>query len=454
MPIQRLLLMWVLMLFSAICWAQAEISAVRFTPDATTTRLVFDTSAVVEHSLFVLQNPDRVVVDIKNARLSADLAGLDYGNKLLNGIRSARQGPNNRDLRVVLDLTQAAQPRSFVLRPNQEFGHRLVIDLSHETLSSRQSAQSAQSAGQSSTSRSHTPLTPATIPTRAPREIVIAIDAGHGGRDPGAIGPSGTREKDVVLAIARRLQQLIDREPGFKAVMIRSGDQFISLHERVNRARRAQADLMISIHADAFHDRRARGSSVYTLSPRGATSEQARLLAERENASDLVGGVKLDDKDDLLASVLLDLSQTATIEASTDAAARILDGLKRVGRVHKPTVEQAGFRVLRAPDVPSMLVETGFISNPEEERNLRTPAYQQRLAETMMKGLGDYFRDSPPPGTILAQRRARQHVTARGDTLSGIAQQYRVSLDKLREVNNLNNNQIRVGQVLRIPSDG
>ena len=210
---------------------------------------------------------------------------------------------------------------------------------------------------------------------------------------------------------------------------------------------------MISIHADAFHDRRARGLSVYTLSARGATSEQARMLAERENASDLIGGVKLDDKDDLLASVLLDLSQTASIEASTDAAARVLAGMKRVGRVHKRSVEQAGFRVLRAPDMPSMLVETGFISNPEEERNLRSSAYQQRLADAMMDGISGYFRDSPPPGTILAQRRARQHVASRGDTLSGIARQYRVSMDKLREANNLRGNQIRVGQVLRIPID-
>ena len=438
MPIRRLMLLGILMLFSAGCWAQAEIAAVRLAPDANTTRLVFDSSAGVEHSLFVLQNPDRVVIDIKNARLSADLSRLDYDKSLINGIRSASQGAHKRDLRVVLDLAQSAQPRSFVLRPNQEFGHRLVIDLSHGKL-----AKSVPT----------TPVPSQAVVNRPPRDIVIAIDAGHGGRDPGAIGPSGTREKVVVLAIARRLQQLVDREPGFKAVMIRDGDQFISLHERVNRARRAQADLMISIHADAFHDRRARGASVYTLSARGATSEQARLLAERENASDLIGGVKLDDKDDLLASVLLDLSQTASIEASTDAAARILKGLKRVGRVHKRSVEQAGFRVLRAPDMPSMLVETGFISNPEEERNLRSSAYQQRLAEVMMDGIGSYFRESPPPGTILAQRRARQHVASRGDTLSGIARQYQVSMDKLREANNLRSNQIRVGQVLRIPSD-
>ena len=440
----RILAGVLLLLWGAGAWAQSTITGVRVALDGNTTRLVFDASSNVEHRLFMLQNPDRVVIDISNARLGADLLSVDYQNTVLNGIRSAQQGPNNRDLRVVLDLQSAAQPRSFVLRPNQNLGHRLVIDLSHGALQLAPTTRQARPAGGSASPAASAP----------PREIVIAIDAGHGGKDPGAIGPSGTREKDVVLAIARRLQQLVDREPGFRAVMIRDGDHFISLQERVNRARLARADFMISIHADAFHDRRARGASVYTLSARGATSEQARLLAERENASDLIGGVKLDDKDDLLASVLLDLSQTATIEASTDAAARVLAGMKRVGRIHKPQVEQAGFRVLRAPDMPSMLVETGFISNPEEERNLRTPAYQQRLAEAMLDGIRSYFRDAPPPGTILAQQRNRQHVTARGETLSGIARQYRVSMDRIREVNNLSGTQLRVGQVLTIPSDG
>jgi N-acetylmuramoyl-L-alanine amidase len=449
MPIKRSLLALLLMLFSAACWAQASISGVRISPETDTTRLVFDSNASIDHRLFILQNPDRVVIDIRNASMDVDLSRLDVSRSLLSGIRSARQGPNNRDLRVVLDLQQSAQPRSFSLSPNQEFGHRLVIDLSHGRLSAGPVAQARPAPTPTTTPAAR----PSPAPSAAPRDIVIAIDAGHGGKDPGAVGPSGTREKDVVLAIARHLQQLIDREPGFKAVLIRDGDHFISLHERVNRARRARADLMISIHADAFHDRRARGASVYTLSARGATSEQARLLAERENASDLIGGVKLDDKDNLLASVLLDLSQTASIEASTDAAGRVLAGLKRVGRVHKPTVEQAGFRVLRAPDIPSMLIETGFISNPEEERNLRSAAYQQRLADAMLVGIRDYFRESPPPGTILAQQRRRQHIATRGDTLSGIARQYQVSMDRLREANNLNSNQIRVGQVIRIPSD-
>ena len=447
MPIFKALIGLILLGFSVACWAQATVTGARASLDGNTTRLVFDISAGIEHRLFVLQNPDRVVIDISNARAGVNLSSLETGNTVIGGLRSAQQGQNNRDLRVVLDLQQSAQPRSFSLRPNKEFGHRLVIDLTHEPV-----AQATRSQAPAPQQRASTPA--GTRATAPPREIVIAIDAGHGGRDPGAIGPSGTREKDVVLAIARRLQQLVDREPGFRAVMIRDGDYFISLQDRVHRARAARADMMISIHADAFHDRRARGASVYTLSPRGATSEQARLLAERENASDLIGGVKLDDKDDLLASVLLDLSQTATIEASVDAGERILSGLRNVGRVHKPRVEQAGFRVLRAPDMPSMLVETGFISNPEEERNLRSVAYQQRLAEAMLVGIRSYFRDAPPPGTILAQQRPRQHVAVRGDTLSGIARQYSVSMDRLREANNLRGNQIRVGQVLQIPSDG
>jgi N-acetylmuramoyl-L-alanine amidase len=265
------------------------------------------------------------------------------------------------------------------------------------------------------------------------------------------MGPRRTREKDVVLAIARKLYALVEKEPGLKPVMIRDGDYYIGLRKRVEIARKHKADLFVSIHADSFRDHRARGASVYTLSRSGATSEQARLLAEKENSSDLIGGVSLDDKDDLLASVLLDLSQTATIEASTDVASRLLSGLKRLGKVHKSRVEQAGFRVLKSPDLPSILVETAFISNPEEERKLRSSSHQYRMASAIMSGIRGYFVDNPPPGTILAQAK-RKHITARGDTLSGIARAYRVSLDSLRTYNGLHSNELRVGQVLRIPS--
>lgn len=430
----RPLLTLMLVLFGHACWAEAEINGVRMWPAPDSTRLVFDTSDPVEHTLFTLKNPDRIVIDIKGTQLKADTDKLDLSGSLVRGIRSAKQG--ERDLRVVLDLTQQATPKSFVLRPNEEYGDRLVIDLAHEETQQPREKKSLRS-----------------LPTQngAAREIVIAIDAGHGGEDPGAMGPGRTREKDVVLAIARRLYTLVEKEPGLKPVMIRDGDYYIGLSKRVDMARKHKADLFVSIHADSFRDRRARGSSVYTLSPSGATSEQARLLAEKENASDLIGGVSLDDKDDLLASVLLDLSQTATIEASSDVASRVLVGLKGVGKVHKSRVEQAGFRVLKAPDLPSLLVEAAFISNPDEERMLRTPSNQSRMASAIMSGIRSYFIENPPPGTILAQAK-RNHIIARGDTLSGIARTYRVSLDTLRDYNGLSSNDLRVGQVLRIPS--
>jgi len=403
-------------------------------PAPDNTRLVFDTSAPVEHSLFTLQNPDRIVIDIKNAKLRADTHELDFSDSLIKGIRSGKHGKTG--VRIVLDLKDEAKPKSFVLRPNEEYGDRLVIDLQHENEdkpAARKSIISIDANKQGS------------------RQIIVAIDAGHGGEDPGAMGQGHTREKDVVLAIARKLYSLLQKDPGIKPVMIRDGDYFIPLGKRVEIARKHKADLFVSIHADSFRDKRARGASVYTLSSRGASSEQARLLAEKENASDLIGGVSLDDKDDLLASVLLDLSQTATIEASTDVAGRVLKGLKRVGRVHKSRIEQAGFRVLKSPDLPSILVETAFISNPEEERQLRSSSHQYRMANAIMDGISSYFRENPPPGTILAQSK-RNHIIATGETLSGIARAYRVSLDSLRNYNDLSNNELHVGQVLRIPN--
>ena len=255
----------------------------------------------------------------------------------------------------------------------------------------------------------------------------------------------------VVLKLAQRLQRLIDREPGMRAVLTRKGDYYVDLRKRMEIARSHGADLFVSIHADAFRDKRVSGSSVYILSRNGASSEAARWLAEQENAADLVGGVSLDDKDEVLASVLLDLSQTATISASTDVATQVLGGLKRLGRTHKRHVERAGFMVLKSPDIPSILVETAFLSNPEEERKLNSPAYRRKLAAAVLSGIKAYFLESPPPGTIFEKRR---HVIASGDTLSGIASRYGVSLARLRNANELHADLVRVGQVLNIPAGG
>ncbi|MEE9357198.1 N-acetylmuramoyl-L-alanine amidase [Candidatus Vondammii sp. HM_W22] len=396
------------------------------------TRLVFDTSGPVNHKLFALKKPDRLVIDISNAKLRGKLPAAN-NNPLIKRLRSAER--KGGGLRVVLDLEKTINPKSFVLNPNRQYGHRLVVDLYDSLATQRKRSQETiKRATQNSL-----------------RDIVIAIDAGHGGEDPGAIGRKGTQEKTVVLAIARKLAALIEKEQGMKPVMIRKGDYYLGLRKRMKLARKHRADLFISIHADSFRDPRARGASVYTLSKRGASSEAARWLAERENSADAIGGVKLVDKDDVLVSVLLDLSQIGTRLASHQVAGKVLAKLKGIGRTHKRTVQQAGFTVLKSPDVPSLLIEAAFISNPSEERNLKSSSHQKKLADAIMSGLRSYFLTSPPPGTLLAQRKARQHTINRGDTLGAIAQQYHISLKSLRVANNLTNDRIRIGQVLRIP---
>ncbi len=396
-------------------------------------RLVFDTSDPVSHTLFSLKSPHRLVIDIEKAKWKGVLPSIPENNPLIKSVRSAYRKDGN--LRVVLDLKLPVKPKSFVLTPNRQYGHRLVVDLYDE----QQSAKLKK------------PKTVKAVTRGRLRDVVVAIDAGHGGEDPGAKGKRGTYEKTVVLAIARRLADLVAREKGMRTVMIRKGDYYLGLRKRMELARDQRADLFVSIHADAFRDPRVRGSSVYILSQRGASSEAARWLAERENSADLVGGVTLEDKDDMLASVLLDLSQAGTLQASHEIAGEVLGRLKKVGKTHKRSVQQAGFMVLKSPDVPSILVETAFISNPSEERNLRNWKHQQKLAKAIMGGIREYFRDNSPPGTLLADKAPRRHVTKRGDTLGHIARHYQVSLASLRNVNQLPSDRIRIGQVLQIP---
>lgn len=415
-----------------VAFAAADFLSVRLWAAPDHTRVVFDTSGPVTHDLFTLENPDRLVIDVPAAQAAAVMQA---SGGLVKGIRAARNKPDT--LRIVLDLKQAAKPRSFNLTPSGQYGHRLVIDLYGEQPVAAAAAPPAR------------PSVKKAVASQpgAMRDLVIAIDAGHGGDDPGAVGRRKTREKDVVLAIARRLASLVEKEPGMRPVLIREGDYYIGLRQRIEKARKHKADLFISIHADGFKDHRASGSSVYVLSRRGASSEMARVLAARENAADLVGGVSLDDKDDLLREVLLDLSQTATLEASFSLADNMLGELKRMGKTHKSSVQQAGFVVLKSPDIPSLLVETAFISNPAEEKKLRDAAHQQHLAKAMMRGIKDYFGKHPPPGTRIA----RQYVVKRGDTLSDIAQQFSVSLNSLRGYNSLKSDTLRIGDTLRIP---
>ncbi len=437
------LLKW--MLIGLLCtapqvWAGA-VSNVRIWPAPDHTRLVFDLTGPVDHKLFALSGPERLVIDLSGTVLQTSMGAIDLQNSPIRKIRSAKR--NESDLRVVLDLKQSVKPKSFVLQPNDQYGHRLVVDL-----------YGAGSAAAEVTKRvdEHSQR----------RDILIVIDPGHGGDDPGAIGPRGVREKDVVLAISRELQAMLNHEKGFNGRLTRKGDYFIALRNRTDLARQYNADLMVSIHADAFKSPAANGSSVYALSKRGATSETARWLATKENMSDLIGGVgsvSLDDKDDVLAGVLLDLSMTASLKSSLNVGHYVLKSMGRVSKLHKKRVEQAGFVVLKSPDIPSILVETGFISNPVESGRLRTQKYQRKVAQAIYHGLQGYFEDSPPPGTLMAwqkfQKRQAQGLTykiERGDTLSEIAQRNRVTLNDLMKINNLQDPGVRIGQVLRIPA--
>ena len=359
-----------------------DVRNVRLWAGPDSTRVVVDLSGSARHSLLVLHNPERVVLDVSGARLGKGARVPPAGAGAVKQVRMSRDASGN--LRLVLDLARPIQAKSFLTTPNAHYGYRLVIDLGLTV------------------PRADQPIKVKHAPADA-RDLIIAIDAGHGGEDPGAIGKNGTREKDVVLGIARELALKINAEPGMRAILTRSGDYFVPLRDRMRRARAQQADLFVSIHADSAHDRSVDGSSVYILSQRGATDEASRWLAERENASDLIGGVSLDDKDDVLASVLLDLSQSASLNASQVAAERVLHQLTQAGEVRKHEVLQARFMVLKSPDIPSMLIETAYISNPVEEQRLRSPAHQAKLAEAIHRGVRDYFYANPPMGTRIAQ---------------------------------------------------
>jgi len=406
-----------------------SVESLRFWTAPDHTRLVFGISAPVDHKIFTLEKPSRIVLDLKDTKFSTSLPAFKK-HQLVSLIREGVR--NKKDLRVVLDLKQLVKPKSFLLKPNKSYGHRLVVDLYPGSLGASKKPQVVKRANSSTN-----------------KKWVVAIDAGHGGEDPGARGKRGTREKDVVLAIAKKLAKRINQQTNMKAYMVRSGDYYIGLRQRMEKARQARADLFISIHADAFKDQRARGSSVYVLSNRGASSEAARWLAKSENAADLVGGVSLDDKDDMLASVLFDMSQKATKDASATVAGEILTNLKGVGHVHKKSVQHAGFMVLKSPDIPSILIETAFISNKDEEAKLRSSAHQTKIASAMLKGVKAYFAQQAPSPSSQA---TNQYKIQKGDTLSDIAQRYQVPLTLLKRANSLKNNLIRVGQVIKIPS--
>lgn len=426
------------------------VEKLRMSTNQDNTRLVLDMDRLSAYDSFTLENPDRLVIDIANSQPNPKLGLPDLKNSPIKNIRQGAQP--DQQLRLVIDLKTAVSYQIQTLAPSESFpGHRLVIDMQSGTPEAATETEKTQLADVEQVAKLSKSRPEKTREKGVERDIVIAIDAGHGGHDPGAIGRAGTREKDVVLAIAKRLARLVEEEPGMRPYLTRDSDEFVSLRGRIVRARENNADMFISIHADAFHNINARGSSVYVLSDRGASSEAAQILADRENAADLAGGISLEDKDDLLASVLLDLSQTASLEASLEVGETVLQGLKRVGNVHKKQVESAAFVVLKSPDIPSVLVETAFISNPNEERKLNQAEHQSRLAHAMMNGIRDYFERYPIGPDNGGDDSPRQYIVKRGDTLSTIAQRHQVQMAELKSRNDLDRDMVRVGEVLRIP---
>lgn len=447
-------LLCVLLLFAAAAQA-AEVRDVRFWRAPDHSRVVFDLSGPVEHELITLENPNRLVIDIQGAKLTSDTSKLDFANSPISKIRHAEK-PGGA-LRIVFDLSNEVQVRSFLLAASGELHDRLVVDFLDKEESTTASGGAAPSA----------PKVVMSVENSSHRDVVIAIDAGHGGEDPGAIGPGRVKEKDVVYKIALRLKERFEKKKGYRVVMIRDGDYYVGLAKRRDLARKAQADFFVSIHADAFTNPKANGSSVYALSKRGATSASARILAQRENEADLVGGVSLSDKDQVLAGVLTDLSMTATLDASLSVGGQLLGEMGKISRLHSKRVEQAGFAVLKSPDIPSLLVETGFISNPHEAGKLKSSTYQSQMAQAIYEGIDRYFRESPPPDTYFAAVKRgdiapgkgrtpvtgeREYVIARGDTLSGIAHRYKIPLSDLQRHNQMSGSDIRVGQKIQIPS--
>lgn len=520
-------------LFPAIGSA-ADVKAARVWAGPEYTRVVFDLSGPATYKMSQGEVPGTVVLDIAGSSVASDFAA-PGGQGLFKSMAAGKQGAGAR---MTAKVDPQAKPKSFLLKPAGDYGYRLVLDLypGGQSDPGDNAPASDEGADTPSPAVADAPA-PVSKPTRGSRgrgasavkvppalsgerKVIVAIDPGHGGEDPGARGTTGLREKDVTLAVGKELAEQINRQPGMQAFLTRTGDYFIPLKRRYEIAREHNADMFVSIHADAFKNSDAKGSSVWVLSPRGKTSEAARWLADRENRADLVGGVSLDDKDDTLAAVLLDLQQGYAMQASESIAGNVLKALGRLGPTHRGYVERANFVVLRSPDVPSILVETAFITNPAEERRLRDDGHRRELASAVLGGVRNYFESMPPPGTWFAAQAARRngtslastaasapaapavasdanavasdavksasravapepkaakketvakadtpkskgraddnvrdvHRVTRGETLTGIAQQYGVSVGALKLANKMTDNNVRIGSIMVIPS--
>ena len=441
-------------LLASLAVSAASVEEVRVWRAPDHTRLVFDLSAEAEYKLFTLDNPARVVIDIEGSSLGGDLSRLDFSESPINGMRSAIRDEST--LRIVIDLGAEVEPRSFTLAPNSEQGDRLVVDLYDES---------------SAATAPRNPNAVSTNSTSAPRSderrnIIVAISAGHGGEDPGGIGFDGKlREKNITLKIARALFDQLERMPGYTPIMIRDGDYYVELQRRSEIAREKRADLFVAVHTDWYRTSRANGLTIYALSGDRADRENSRRVAQKENNADLLGGVggdlDLSSWDDDVALTLVSLQMAWSMEQSLIAGTRVLESLDGVTRLRRDKVQQASLEVLKSPDIPSMLIETGYLTNPDEARRLNTSAFQQKLARGIAQGVMNYFYEAPPQGSLVAWQKANGIVpmlgtyrVKRGDSLSVIAQRYNVSLAALKAVNSISSNTIHVGQELTIPGVG
>lgn len=420
----------------------ADITGLRFRQAPDKLRVVFDVSAPVEYEVIVLADPHRVVIDIKSSRALESFVenqqSADFTETALVSVRSASR--NDSDYRLVLDLREAMVYKAFVLEPAGPYGHRLVVDLTNAALGDQIPP----------------PASPK-VDEAGLRDVMVAVDAGHGGDDPGTLGIGKLPEKEIVLAIAKRLNRIINATPGFSAKLVRTGDYYIGLRRRVDIARKLPADVFVSIHADAAANKSANGISIYTLSDRGASSEEARVLADLENNSDLIGGVaKIDllEQDEVLSQVIVDMSMNANRALSVSLSQSVVEEMGKVAKLRPRPLGQAAFRVLRSHDVPSILVETGYLTNAQDYRRLADGTHQERLAKAIMTGITNYIRENPPHGTRFAANLAEppnQYEIRRGDILSAIATRFGVSIAELRQANELESDQIKVGEVLIIP---
>jgi len=438
------------LLFAGIVSA-ASVKEVRLWRAPDHTRLVFDLTGEVEYKLFTLTNPDRVVIDLERSSFSGDLSRVDFSDSPISSMRSAiRDGDT---LRMVVDLAEQVEPRSFTLAPNSEQGNRLVVDLYDQVPLSASGRGMTTAPSNNTATRSD-----------GKRNIIVAISAGHGGEDPGGIGYDGKlKEKDITLRIARALFDQLDRAPGYTPVMIRDGDYYVKLQRRPEIAREKRADLFVAVHTDWYRSSAARGLTIYALSGDRADRENSRRVAQKENSSDLLGGVggdlDLSSWDDDVALTLVSLQMAWSMEQSLIAGTHVLESLDGITRLRRDKVQQASLEVLKSPDIPSMLIETGYLTNPKEARRLNTSAFQQKLAHGIAQGVMNYFYDSPPDGTLIAWQKRNgivpgSYTVKRGDSLSVIAQRFGVGLVQLKSANGISSNVIHVGQKLTIPGAG